>query len=67
MQEGLESSDIASLRFDFRGHGESEGPKQESSEYALLRDLTSATDYLMGLGYSPNVIGLFGSSTGARI
>ncbi len=58
----LNEKGIATFRFDFFGHGESEGKFEEITISEAVDDILRAIEYLKGLGYSK--IGLFGSSFG---
>ncbi len=51
--------------FDFRGHGQSDGPRGTSMGYWERFDVTGATDWLLGRGL--HRIGMFGISMGAAI
>jgi len=62
LEEILNEKDIATLRFDFFGHGESEGDFAEITVSEGADDTLRAIDYLKALGYSK--IGLFGGSFG---
>lgn len=62
MAKALHSRSIASLMFDFRGAGESDGT-MTSLGYYEKQDLLGAIDYAKGLGYEQ--IGLVGFSMGA--
>ncbi len=58
---------IASLRFDFAGHGESNGGAYYFDDKIGRSNLKSAVDYVSAMGYALNQIGIVGSSVGARI
>lgn len=62
LEELLNEKNIATLRFDFFGHGESEGKFEDITISEAVDDILQAIEYLKGLGYSK--IGLFGSSFG---
>ncbi|TCP54472.1 serine aminopeptidase S33 family [Tumebacillus sp. BK434] len=62
MAKALHNRNIASLLFDFRGAGESDGT-MTSLGYYEKQDLLGAIDYAKGLGY--HQIGLVGFSMGA--
>lgn len=53
---------IATFRFDFFGHGESEGKFEDITVSEAADDILCAIEYLKRLGYAK--IGLFGSSFG---
>jgi len=46
LAEGLAEAGVASLRFDLRGHGESEGRQEELTLSAILNDIRSAVAYV---------------------
>ena len=54
---------ILSLRFDFYGHGESDGRFEDITITEGYEDILSAIDYVRNLGYV-NKIALFGTSFG---
>lgn len=58
----LNEKEISTFRFDFFGHGESEGNFAEITISEGVDDTLRAIDYLKSLGYSK--IGLFGGSFG---
>lgn len=58
----LNEKGISTFRFDFFGHGESEGNFAEITTSEGVDDTLRAIDYLKSLGYSK--IGLFGGSFG---
>lgn len=60
--EGLCREDIAVLRFDFRGCGESWGLFEETSLTRRMEDLSSALDFMEKKGYLNT--GVMGSSLG---
>ena len=62
--EGLAKKGIASLRFDFSGHGDSEGNFTEVTFSKATEDLLSVIDYVNTLSYKH--IGLVGSSFGGN-
>jgi len=62
LEEILNKENIATFRFDFFGHGESEGNFSEITISEGVDDILQAIEYLKSLGYSK--IGLFGSSFG---
>ncbi len=62
LEERLNKENIATFRFDFFGHGESEGDFPEITISEGVDDILRSIDYLKALGYSK--IGLFGSSFG---
>lgn len=49
--DGLEKSGIASIRFDFNGHGESEGEFQNMTVLNEIEDAKKIYDYVSGLNY----------------
>jgi pimeloyl-ACP methyl ester carboxylesterase len=62
LQELLKEQNIASFRFDFFGHGESEGKFEDITISEAVDDALCAIDFLKELGYSK--IGIIGSSFG---
>lgn len=60
--EAIWKKGIAVLRFDFSGHGESEGLFEEMTITKIAGDLMSAVDFLESLGYQK--IGATGHSLG---
>lgn len=46
---GLGEAGVASLRFDLRGHGESEGRQEDLTLSAVLNDIRAAIAYIRGL------------------
>ena len=62
IEERLNNSGIASFRFDFYGHGESEGYFGDCTISEAACDILNAIDFLKEKGYSK--IGLLGSSFG---
>ncbi len=59
---------IASLRFDFRGWGESEGQMVESTVTGQVEDAATAYNYLVGLDFvDPQHVGVLGFSLGGSI
>jgi len=62
LNEVLLKHGIASFRFDFFAHGESEGKIEERSAEEFTDDVLKAIDYLKGRGY--NNFGIHGTSFG---
>lgn len=62
LEEILNNSGISTLRFDFFGHGESEGKFEELTLSEAIDDIQKAIKLLKDAGYTK--IGLFGSSFG---
>jgi dipeptidyl aminopeptidase/acylaminoacyl peptidase len=62
LEEILNNSQISTFRFDFFGHGESEGKFEEITISEAADDVLSSLKFLKGLGYVE--IGLVGSSFG---
>ena len=62
LQEVLNSHEISTFRFDFFGHGESEGNLAEITISKAVNDILNAISFLKKQDYSR--IGLFGSSFG---
>ena len=46
LADGLGEAGVASLRFDLRGHGESEGRQEELTLAAILNDIRVALEYI---------------------
>ncbi|MFE3601935.1 alpha/beta hydrolase [Streptomyces sp. NPDC059142] len=49
LTEGLLDAGVGSLRFDLRGHGESEGRQEELTIAGVLNDIRAATDHVRTL------------------
>ena len=62
LEEILNQKNIVTFRFDFFGHGESEGDFSQITISEGVDDILQAVKYLKTLGYSK--IGLFGGSFG---
>lgn len=62
LEVALNEKGIATFRFDFYGHGESDGKFEDITITEAVDDALSAIEYIQSLGYSR--IGLFGSSFG---
>ena len=62
---GLGDAGVASLRYDLRGHGESEGHQEDSPLTAHLNDIRVALDYLLAAGLSR--VSLLGASFGGGL
>ncbi|MFI5893802.1 alpha/beta hydrolase [Actinoplanes sp. NPDC051513] len=58
---GLASAGVASLRFDFRGHGESEGRQEDLTLSGVLNDINAAVAHVRQLAGGPPV-NLLGAS-----
>ncbi|MFC2166066.1 alpha/beta hydrolase family protein [Acidobacteriota bacterium] len=65
MEERLNNHNISTFRFDFFGHGESEGLFEEVTISEAVDDVRRALRYLQDLGYS--LFGLVGSSFGGIV
>ncbi len=63
---GMAESGVASLRFDMRGHGESEGRQEELTLTAILNDIRVAIAYIREAA-STQEITLLGASFGGGI
>lgn len=61
----FDKNKISVFRFDFFGHGESEGKFENITLSQGVDDAISAINFLKGLGYQK--IGLFGSSFGGTV
>ncbi len=66
LAKGLAEAGIASIRFDFDGHGKSEGRKQDMTIEKELADARAVWDYVQSLPYV-NGVGLLGHSQGGVI
>ncbi len=62
LEETLNSHQMSTFRFDFFGHGESEGRFEDITISEAVDDILNAISFLKNKGYSK--IGLFGSSFG---
>jgi len=68
LAEALGKQDIASLRIDFRGWGESAGKMEESTIQGQIDDAATAYTYLQGLPFVDQTrIGVVGFSLGGGI
>lgn len=65
LQQLLNQNNISTFRFDFFGHGESEGKFEDITVSEGVDDALQAIHYLKKQGYSK--IGLFGSSFGGIV
>ncbi len=66
LAKGLAEAGIASIRFDFNGHGKSDGRKQNMTIEKEIADARAIWDYVQGLPYV-NGVGLLGHSQGGVI
>lgn len=66
LAKGLAAAGIASIRFDFDGHGKSEGKMQEMTVEKELADARAVWDYVRALPFVTK-IGLLGHSQGGVI
>ncbi|QWF76820.1 alpha/beta hydrolase [Amycolatopsis sp. CA-230715] len=64
--EGLGEAGLASLRFDQRGHGVSDGTQEERTLAEHLNDITSAIEHLRGVT-GARTISLLGTSFGGGL
>lgn len=62
LEKIFSKNSIASFRFDFFAHGESEGKAEDRSVEEFVDDILRAIGYLKGQGYGK--IGLYGASFG---
>jgi len=62
LEKGINDGGVSTFRFDFFGHGESEGKFEEITISQAVSDILSAVEYVKALGFSK--IGLEGSSFG---
>ncbi|MFC8528548.1 alpha/beta hydrolase [Nocardia sp. NPDC057227] len=66
LADGLADAGVASLRFDLRGHGESDGRQEELTLSTILNDIRVAIAELRALTGAPE-ISLLGASFGGGI
>jgi len=66
ISEGLLKNDIASIRFDFNGHGESEGDFQEMTVPNEIEDALKVYEYVSALDYVSDVA-IIGHSQGGVV
>ena len=66
LAKGLADAGIASIRFDFDGHGKSEGRKQDMTIEKEMADARAIWNYVQGLSYV-DAVGLLGHSQGGVI
>ena len=66
LAKGLAEAGIASIRFDFDGHGKSEGRMQDMTIEKELADARAIWDYVQGLRYV-SAVGLLGHSQGGVV
>ena len=66
LAKGLAKAGIASIRFDFDGHGKSDGRKQDMTIEKELADACAVWDYVQSLPYV-NGVGLLGHSQGGVV
>ena len=67
LSEELAKNGISSLRFDFYGHGESDGVLNDFTESIGVKNLHHVIRHLQDNGCKNNSIGISGSSTGAQV
>ena len=66
LAEGLADADVASLRFDLRAHGASEGRQEDLTLAGIVNDIRAAVDHLAFLtGIGP--VTLIGASFGGGV
>ncbi len=66
LAKGLAQAGVASIRFDFDGHGKSDGRKQDMTIEKELADARAVWDYVQSLPYV-NGVGLLGHSQGGVV
>ncbi|WP_329063380.1 alpha/beta hydrolase [Streptomyces sp. NBC_01429] len=66
LADGLATVGVGSLRFDLRGHGESEGRQEELTIAGVLNDIQAATDHVRQL-FDCGPVHLIGTSFGGGI
>jgi pimeloyl-ACP methyl ester carboxylesterase len=67
LARALASAGIASLRFDLRGHGESEGRQEDLTLSGLVNDIRAAAEYLSSISGIDAGVNLVGASFGGGI
>ena len=68
LAENFAKEGIATLRFDFRGSGDSDGDLSEMTFEDLLADALAVLENLEGIdGIDPNRVALFGASLGGTL
>ena len=67
LAERLSTEEIAMLRFDFRGCGESEGSEGDQTVSGKMADLSSAIDFIRSYPGLGRRMGLVGSSLGGYV
>lgn len=65
LEKALNEKNISTFRFDFHGHGESEGDFEKVTITQAKDDILCAIDFIKSKGYTK--IGLFGSSFGGGV
>ncbi|MFI6703845.1 alpha/beta hydrolase [Streptomyces sp. NPDC050509] len=66
LADGLAGAGVGSLRFDLRGHGESQGRQEDLTIAGILNDIRAATDHVCTL-MECGPVHLIGTSFGAGI
>ena len=66
LAKGLAKAGIASIRFDFNGHGKSEGRKQDMTIEKEIADAMAIYEYVRALPYVTDV-GFLGHSKGGVV
>ena len=66
LAKGLAQAGIGSVRFDFNGHGKSDGRMQDMTIAKEIEDAAAVLDYVISLPYAGN-IGFLGHSQGGVI
>lgn len=64
LEKRLTEKNIATFRFDFSGHGESEGKQKDITLSQAIDDIHSAIEYLTKTDLQYSKLGLVGSSFG---
>jgi pimeloyl-ACP methyl ester carboxylesterase len=64
---GLASAGIASVRFDFRGHGESEGRQEDLTLSGLANDIHAAVEHVHSITRDDAVVNIVAASFGGGI
>jgi len=67
LAQGLAEAGIASLRFDFRGHGESDGLQEDLTISGVANDIRAAAEHLQAALSSNEPVNLLGTSFGGGI
>lgn len=64
---GLAEAGIASMRFDFRGHGESQGRQEDLTICGIVNDISAAVGHMRAMSAQDDPVNLIGTSFGGGI